>query len=80
MENLNTLYKMIKTKHFVDDNHLVRNAGYVTFDDQINRFISKMSSEEEVIDIKYSSVFNCELSDIYGRKGIMQFSALLIYK
>jgi len=70
----------MKVKHFIDDNHLVRNSGYKTLDEQINEFISKMSNDEEVIDIKYSSVFNPVLSDIYGHKGIMQFSALIIFK
>lgn len=71
---------MIKTKHFIDDNHLVKNSGYKTLSEQINEFISEMGIGREVIDIKYSSVFNPILSDIYGFKGIMQFSALLIYK
>lgn len=71
---------MVKTKHFIDDNHLVQNSGYKTLDEKINEFISSLSNDEEVVDIKYSSVFNPILSNIYGHNGIMQFSALLIYK
>jgi len=70
---------MTKTKHFIDDNHLIRNSGYKKLDQQINEFITSLGINVEVIDIKYSSIFNPMLSDIYGNNGIIQFSAILIY-
>lgn len=71
---------MIQVKHFIDDNHLIKNDGYKNIEEQVNDFISKLPNEYEVISIKYSSVFNPLLQDIYGKNGIVQFSALVMYK
>ena len=70
----------MKVKHIVDENHLTRNVGYKSLEEQINEFIESLPNDEVVVDIKYSSVFDVGISNVYGRLGIPQFSALILYK
>lgn len=70
---------MAYAKHFSDSNWLVKNNGYVNLENQINDFLKK-TTITKIIDLKYTSVFNPNLNDIHGNRGVIQFSALLIYE